>query len=277
MSRQYDVLFCKIAVTAGMVDANKAQRVLAICNKKEQETGRRPMVGAVFTKYQLLSPEQVRKVNEAVTKRTGGAVTAPAVRPKSARGADDSGRRRKGRRGARSKKPLDQRLLATGGAFGVVFLCVLGVIVYLVLVSPGSGDGSNAAFTRASIATGSSPSLSLEEEEEGSFESELLDELPAGVQRDLDLLFQDVLADRIDNPDRAKRGYEELKRQLADREKDGYRIPLELRERVNAAADGLGVAASGRKTAGGDLDDVFDDLGNDDEAEDADLDELEEE
>ena len=65
MSRETDVLFCKIAINAGLVSAENAQQVIAFCNKREQDTGRRPLVGTVFVKNQLLTAEPSRSFDES--------------------------------------------------------------------------------------------------------------------------------------------------------------------------------------------------------------------
>ena len=71
MSQKQDLLFCKIAIANGRVSEDQAKKCLAIANKREQETGRRPTIGSVFSKYNLMGKQEVKFVYEAVQKRTG--------------------------------------------------------------------------------------------------------------------------------------------------------------------------------------------------------------
>ena len=270
MSRQLDVLFCKIAVTAGMVSPDKAQRVLAICNKRQEETGRRPLVGAVFTKYQLLTQDQVKKVNEAVARRTGGAVAAPSTvrRPRKGKGQDDG--RSGGRRASmRRKKPIDQRALLTGSAFGAVFLCVIGVIVYLVSFA---GDGSGDANTMTVAGARGSDGSSSSDSDKTTPEVVVPEDLSEGALQEINNRLYDINIDRSDNPARAKRAFNALKKEIAGYESRGFLIPQNVRERVKEAGKGL-VEADGDSSSS---DDVFKQVGGAD-GEDGELDDLEEE
>jgi hypothetical protein len=129
MSQKQDLLFCKIAIANGRVSEDQAKKCLAIANKREQETGRRPTIGSVFSKYNLMGKQEVKFVYEAVYKRTG--------MPVPMAGAPAAG----GGRGGRTRKPsfsdearqrrVDPNVLWLGVAFGVIFL---GIVVALVVM-----------------------------------------------------------------------------------------------------------------------------------------------
>ena len=129
MSQKQDLLFCKIAIANGRVSEDQAKKCLAIANKREQETGRRPTIGSVFSKYNLMGKQEVKFVYEAVQKRTG--MQVPMA------GAPTAG----GGKGGRVRKPsfadegrqrrVDPNVLWLGVAFGVIFL---GIVVALVVM-----------------------------------------------------------------------------------------------------------------------------------------------
>ena len=129
MSQKQDLLFCKIAIANGRVSEDQAKKCLAIANKREQETGRRPSIGSVFSKYNLMGKQEVKFVYEAVYKRTG--------MPVPMAGAPAAG----GGRGGKVRKPsfadearqrrVDPNVLWLGVAFGVIFL---GIVVALVIM-----------------------------------------------------------------------------------------------------------------------------------------------
>ena len=152
MSQKQDLLFCKIAISNGRVTQDQAKKCLAIANKRELETGRRPTIGSVFSKYNLMRKQEVQAVYEAIAKRTGmpipqmgGAPSKGAVARTGGRGrkpsfADDAPARR-----------VDPNTLALGVAFGVIFLGIiighmmgigLGVIVDFIWF-PGAGHPLN--------------------------------------------------------------------------------------------------------------------------------------
>ena len=129
MSQKQDLLFCKIAIANGRVSEDQAKKCLAIANKREQETGRRPTIGSIFSKYNLMGKQEVKFVYEAVYKRTG--------MPVPTAGAPAAG----GGRGGRTRKPsfadetrqrrVDPNVLWLGVAFGVIFL---GIVIALVVM-----------------------------------------------------------------------------------------------------------------------------------------------
>jgi hypothetical protein len=134
MSRQQDLLFCKIAVANGMVSEANAKKCLAIVNKREQDSGRRPQIGAVFSKYNILHRQQVQMVYEAVNKRMGGTAPPAGKLPAASRGDRRPTRTKRGFGGREErevKRKVDPTTLWVGVAFGVVFL---GVIIALVVM-----------------------------------------------------------------------------------------------------------------------------------------------
>ena len=136
MSQKQDLLFCKIAIANGRVSEDQAKKCLAIANKREQETGRRPTIGSVFSKYNLMGKQEVKFVYEAVQKRTG--------MPVPMAGAPAAG----GGRAAKSRKPsfadearqrrVDPNVLWLGVAFGVIFLGIVVALVIMFVTHSGS-------------------------------------------------------------------------------------------------------------------------------------------
>ena len=238
MSRDADILFCKIAITAGMVSHEQAQKVLAFLDRREREAGRRPLVGAVFAKHQLLSPQQVQKVNAAVTKRRGGAavVTRPAP---TARGERGRARKRHGRKS--SKRPVDQQTLIMGSGYGIVFVGVLIALCYLFLVeSPGGGPSdSTRAVAKGSLAgSGLAPSPSDSEVSTPPL-VQTEQELPQHERGYLYSRLGDIVTDRIDDPRRARRSLGDLKSDVQRFRDQGYTIPADVAERLSAVENSL--------------------------------------
>ena len=131
MSQKQDLLFCKIAISNGRVTQDQAKKCLAITNKRELETGRRPSIGSVFSKYNLMQKQEVNAIYEAIAKRTG-------IAPPSAGVPAAGGGRGSTQLASRGRKPsfaderprrVDPNTLWLGVAFGVIFL---GIVVGLV-------------------------------------------------------------------------------------------------------------------------------------------------
>src|SRR5262245_42161963 len=81
MSREQDLLFCKIAITSGKVTQQDAQKCLALASRFEAEGKRRPQVGAIFLKHNLLSDADVQRIYGAVQKRLEAAQGTAAASP----------------------------------------------------------------------------------------------------------------------------------------------------------------------------------------------------
>ncbi len=131
MSQKQDLLFCKIAISNGRVTQDQAKKCLAIANKRELETGRRPSIGSVFSKYNLMRKQEVNAIYEAIAKRTG-------IAPPSAGAPAAGGGRASPQSASRGGKPsfaddrprrVDPNTLWLGVAFGVIFL---GIVIGLV-------------------------------------------------------------------------------------------------------------------------------------------------
>ena len=155
MSREQDLLFCKIAISSGKVAQEVAQKCFALANKMEAEGRQRPQVGAIFLKQNLLTTEDVQRIYGAVRKRMevhggGTAVAAPRQRAPQALPQAGAGRQRASGRAAPaaaatpgavkaikvSHRPVQERIdpftLWSGIIFGLVAVaCVLGIVFML--------------------------------------------------------------------------------------------------------------------------------------------------
>ncbi len=243
MSREADILFCKIAITAGMVSEQQAQKVLAFVEKKERETGRRPIVAAVFTKHQLMTTEQVQKVKAAVAKRTGApsAVHRPAPAKRPAGGG--AGRRRE--RGKPARRPVDQQTLIMGAGFGVVFVGVLITIFYLYLVSGGSrgSEVSSAGSTPTPTEVSAEKRMGITPKDKSPPVPEDK-ELPRDIVLDISQRMSDILTDRIDNPARARTAFLAVKDFIDERRRQGYIIPEDIESRLREMESGFADAGA---------------------------------
>lgn len=168
MGRQEDILFCKIAISTGLVSPENAQKCLAICDKREKEGGRRPAVGPVMAKHNLISQEDVRRITQAVNKRLGR--TEQPVRGGRAKGkakGKGGGGARRGRRGdVAPARKVDPSTLWMGIGMGVVFIGVILTIVFLYMSNAAkhearkSGQGQSTAGSTPS-STSTTPSQAL--------------------------------------------------------------------------------------------------------------------
>jgi hypothetical protein len=161
MSQEQDLLFCKIAISTGKVAQEVAQKCLALANRFEAEGKRRPQVGAIFLKQNLLSTEDVQKIYGAVQKRLeaqGAPVAqATAVSQRSAtakaagKAAPAAGQRPQSKKQpaaparpstAKAVRPthkatgekIDKTTLWIGIATGVVFIAVIVTILVILLL-----------------------------------------------------------------------------------------------------------------------------------------------
>ena len=166
MSQKQDLLFCKIAIANGRVTEDQAKKCLAIANKRELETGRRPTIGSVFSKYNLMRKPEVAAVYEAIAKRTGMAVPvagAPAANSGRVGAAARAGG--KGRKGSFSddsrQRRVDPNALALGVAFGVIFIGIIVTLLIMFLThgpeGPGEGDDPTVAGTEAGASATGEP------------------------------------------------------------------------------------------------------------------------
>ncbi len=152
MSRKEDIVFCKIALTNGLITQEAAQKALALCDKKERETGRRPLIGALFTKHNLMNNQEVKRIYTAVQKRLGTTV-GPQLPTGRARGRGGrKGRKGRGRghdprldRRGKSSRPIDPKTLWMGIGGMVVFLGIMVVLILMVLNPSGPSPEETAA------------------------------------------------------------------------------------------------------------------------------------
>ena len=242
MSRQADTLFCKIAITAGMVSQQQAQKVLAFVEKREQETGRRPIVAAVFTKHQLMTAQQVQKVKAAVSKRLGEA--APLHRPVSSGRSGGGGRGRRRGREKPAKRPVDQQTLVMGAGFGVVFVGVLITICYLYLVGGGSEVSSSGSGKRDRQQGAAETRMGISEPEDELSPIPEDKDLPREYVLDLSQRLSDVQLDRIDNPARAQSSFQKVKEFVEESRSRGYIIPADIEIRLRETEEGLAAMAA---------------------------------
>ncbi|MCZ6795908.1 MAG: hypothetical protein O7J95_20050 [Planctomycetota bacterium] len=167
-AQEQDLLFCKIAISTGLVSEEQAQKCLAFCERRQREGGRRPMVGAILSKYKILRAEEVQRVYSAVSKRLGTSNSVAHLSSgsggRSARGT--ASRRRGGR--SRTRAPggrihggtaaaarrVDPNTLWMGIGFGVVFIGVIVAILVVLIYSSGTppGDGRGEEMAQSTPA-----------------------------------------------------------------------------------------------------------------------------
>jgi hypothetical protein len=155
MSRREDVLFCQIAIANGLLNEDTAKKALSICDRHEVEAGRRPPIGSMLTKKNLLAASDAQRIYQAVQKRLGNAGIAPAPSRGTRGAARNSLRAGRGRSGAVASRgagargergasgarqpatAIDPTTLWMGIGGMVAFLVIIGVILFLVLRKPG--------------------------------------------------------------------------------------------------------------------------------------------
>ena len=93
MSKQEELLFCKIAIETGRVSEDEARRCLAYANKLEASGQARPRMGTVFVKAKLLGQQDVQRIYQAMQRRQGAVADSTATRTRLAQ--------KRGRFGAR--------------------------------------------------------------------------------------------------------------------------------------------------------------------------------
>jgi hypothetical protein len=151
MPSKEDLLFCKIAIMNGLVTETDAQKVLTLCDRREKEAGRRPSIGAVFSKYNLMRTRDVEKVYDAVRKRTGSSTGLPkaASRTSTVRGGSRSGRSTlrsvkvdpSRLEKVKTQKAVDSTTVALGIGGLLVFVGILLTIVILMTSGGGHKEG----------------------------------------------------------------------------------------------------------------------------------------
>jgi hypothetical protein len=142
MSRNHDLLFCKIAITNGLINQDVAQKALQLCDKRELETGRRPLIGAIFTKHNLMGKQDVQRLYTAVEKRLGTPAGPQLAAPSRGRGGAKGRRAARAERRGKPTRPVDPRTLWMGIGGLVVFIGILGAILAMILMPSGSDEGT---------------------------------------------------------------------------------------------------------------------------------------
>jgi len=155
MPSKEDLLFCKIAVMNGLVSETNAKKVLALVDKREKDNGRRPFIGAVFTKYNLMRTPDVEKVLEAVKKRGGGTTSAVSKSSVRRSSVSKSGRRprqqttRVESKVVKAQKAMDPATMWIG--IGALVVCV-GIVLTIVFLVASGGHGKPDASKTPAVA-----------------------------------------------------------------------------------------------------------------------------
>lgn len=161
MTKEEDLLFCQIAIQTGMVNQDDAKKCLSLAQKLEKEGKRRPSIGAIFVKTNLISQPNVQKLQQAVRKRqqasgataAGGAGRRGGVRggrrTRRARGAEPEARRRAmPKRGGGGRRRVSQGTAWLYVGSGVVFLVLIISMVYMLFRAGQEGaETGGAALT----------------------------------------------------------------------------------------------------------------------------------
>ncbi len=213
MSAREDILFCKIAITSGLVKEVDAQKILSICEKRERETGRRPMIGAVFEKYNLLQKQDVQRVYQAIQKRTGQAAGAERV-TQQARSRGVGSRKQAAPGKARGK--VDQQTLVMGIGSIVVVLGILGFMI-LKLMEPKAG--TEAVVVPAPGVVAGTTGAAAKPEPRGPVDA------PKERIGEVHLIVSDQRALNTENP---AAGLKKLLEEKTKLEQSGYNLPQQL-------------------------------------------------
>jgi hypothetical protein len=222
MPPKEELLFCKIAIMNGLVSETDAQKVLTLCDKREKEAGRRPSIGAVFSKYNLMRTRDVEKVYDAVRKRSGSSVGLPKAGSKST-----TMRSRSGRSTLRSvkvdparmekvkgQKGLDNTTLFLGIGSGVVFV---GILLTMILLMTSGGkkpeDVARTPVAEKSEAKIEAPKAPLPKPAAPKpAEAAKVTELPQQVRHDMISRISDARG--MDDPKKALSYLEEFQQKL---------------------------------------------------------------
>lgn len=260
MARREDVLFCQIAMSNGLITQQAAEKAIAFCDRKELESGRRPLIGAVFTKHNLMDNEAVKRVYAAVQKRLGTSAVPQLVA---------GGRAKKGKRGAAAAErrakpshPIDPRTLWMGVGGIVAFVAIVGLMVFLVSKPSGdqataggptvaedggpggpSGKGPGSSAGGAGTSGGPAPAPQPVPSRE----------LPEHVKLQLDQTITDALSEKGTNPEMSLETLERVKRQLESQRYPPYpRLEQAISDvRASVAAEGGAAAPEATPPASG--------------------------
>jgi len=275
MSRREDVLFCKIAIANGLVTEEQAQKALKLCDKREIEVGRRPLIGSIFTKYNLLGNQEVQKIYNAVEKRLGSAVGVERAPPRAGGKRRPGGPRRGEAGAARSPsgrqatvgKPMDPTTLWMGIGGMVAFLVIIAVILFLVFrgggekpivkdvreirggtsvptSKPGSEETPKSSTPAPAPAVSPAPAPAPKPPEAPPVARKRT--LPKELLAEIDGLVTD--ARRGDDPERELQALERKKKWLED---NGFEVPRQLIDTLaQLKSNGGGAGSSGGSSSG---------------------------
>jgi hypothetical protein len=249
MSRQVDVMFCKIAMSTGMVTEDVAKKVLALCDKREIETGRRPLIGALFTKHNILGKDHVQRIYAAVEKRLGRSV-GPVLAPvKGGRGGE-------ARRDKRAKpvRPIDPKTLWLGVGGLLVFLGIV-IVMAVVLMMPdkkpaettsaaGAGGAGAASSYTPGGGSGSGPAAKAGP---GAASGAARKEIPREVLLEVQSNINDARSEMSGDPEMRLRSLEKTEKSLRDQ---GYEPPPALLSALKDLRDLVKQEGGGSTDAG---------------------------
>jgi hypothetical protein len=232
MSQQEDRLFCQIAITNGYVSESDAKKVLQLCDKKEAESGRRPQIGAVFTKYNLLDQDKVQKIYSAVRKRTGSSpgaerVVTTAKVKKKAGGAGGAPRRREESTRAPRRAGMDPTQLWMGIGGIVATVVILGIMLYIF--TKHERPAASTAKDTGAAPGGNAPAPSQVEEPKPAPAIAEPKEPSREQLHTIQTIIQDQRSDNSEKPDVALKVLRENKKLLEDR---NFKIPPKLNEAI---------------------------------------------
>lgn len=254
MSRKEDLLFCKIAIANGLLTQEAAQKALALCDKREFETGRRPLIGAIFTKYNLMRNEDVRKIYAAVEKRIG--TTRAQIGTVRGRGAATARTGRRERR-AKASRPVDPQTMWLGIGGLVAFVVIVGIITVLLL-SPGGTKKKGSELSAPEDVKTSGPARFPAAEKPSvspvatatttPVPKPAVPEGPKQLPEEMRFAVKQIISDARDfpEPERGLSALENYEKQLREK---GYEPPQELLEALQEFREA--VKGSGAPSAPG--------------------------
>jgi len=157
MSKEENVLFCKIAVHNKLVDLEDANACLREANQEEID------VAEIFVEEELLSEDQARQISTAVKRKlnNGAKTTKPAKKrpgksiPKSENRAPRSGVRK------RPVKKVNQTQLAVSISSMVVVVIVIVIVAFFWVSQNEDDNGTTDTSTESSEDTSNKKSPDL--------------------------------------------------------------------------------------------------------------------
>ncbi len=267
MSQKQDLLFCKIAISNGRVTQDQAKKCLAIANKRELETGRRPSIGSVFSKYNLMRKQEVHAIYEAIAKRTG--IAPPSVgAPAAGGGRGSPSRGQKPSFADERPRRVDPNTLWLGVAFGVIFLGIVVGLVWMFVSHTGedpadkkkTAKGGTAATAGAQDpAAGGATGTAGAATAGASGAKPPVAPVKAVVMNETDRLrirqyLSDARQTSLVDAARALSSLQKLEREIEKKIADGAFIDPGLKAEISSEIKNLKLDISGAESVGGDDD-----------------------